>query len=180
MLLLALATGLIAAVIALAIALVAAGIIANLATRVPYVPTPPAAVERALDLLGVQPGQRVVDLGCGDGRFVFAAAARGAQAEGYELAIWPLARAHLRRLITCSPARLHWANFLRTPLHDVDAIYAYLVSPVMARLAAKLRAELPTGARIVCYGPSLPGWQPVQVHEPVAGAKNRFSLYIKS
>ncbi len=179
MLLLALATGLIAAVIALAIALVAAGIVANLATRVPYVPAPAAAVERALDLLDVKPGQRVVDLGCGDGRFVFAAAARGAQAEGYELAIWPLIRAHVRRLITRSPARLHWSNYLRTPLHDVDAAYAYLVTPVMAPLAAKLATELRDGARVVCYGPSLPGWTPTQVHEPVAGAKNRFHLYVK-
>lgn len=179
MLLLVIATGLIAAGLALAIALVAAGIIANLATRVPYVPTPAAAIERALDLLAVRPGLRVVDLGCGDGRFVFAAAARGAQAEGYELAIWPLARAHLRRLITRSPVRLHWANFLRTPLHDADAVYAYLVAGVMAPLAAKLATELPTGARVVCYGPALPGWTPAQVHEPVAGAKNRFSLYVK-
>ena len=179
MLLLAMATGIIAAVIALAIALLAAGIIANLATRVPYVPTPAAAVERALDLLAVRPGQRVVDLGCGDGRFVFAAAARGVQAEGYELAIWPLIRAYIHRLVTRSPARLRWANFLRTPLHDADAVYVYLVAPVMAPLAAKLAAELPTGARVVCYGPPLPGWTPAQVHEPVAGAKNRFYLYVK-
>ena len=179
MLLLAMATGLIATGLALAIALVAASIIANLATRVPYVPTPLAAVERALDLLGVQPGQRVVDLGCGDGRFVFAAAARGAQAEGYELAIWPLARAQLRRLITRSPARLHWSNFLQTPLGNVDAVYAYLVVGVMAPLAAKLAAELPTGARVVIYGMPLPGWTPAQVHEPVAGAKNRFYVYVK-
>ena len=40
----------------------------------PYLATPPKVVERMLDLAQVGAGTRLVDLGCGDGRIVIAAA----------------------------------------------------------------------------------------------------------
>lgn len=40
----------------------------------PFVPTPQVAVDRALDLGRLQPGETFVDVGCGDGRLVLAAA----------------------------------------------------------------------------------------------------------
>ncbi len=43
-------------------------------TRLCFVPTPIDAVIRILEHLDPEPGTRVVDLGCGDGRFVAAAA----------------------------------------------------------------------------------------------------------
>ncbi|MFW5831886.1 MAG: SAM-dependent methyltransferase, partial [Prolixibacteraceae bacterium] len=52
---------------------------------VAYVPTPHDVVERMLDMAGVGPGDYVVDLGCGDGRIVIAAAKRGAYGHGIDL-----------------------------------------------------------------------------------------------
>src|SRR5690349_5323851 len=51
---------------------------------VAYFPSSPAMVERMLDMAHVGPGDRVVDLGSGDGRNVIAAAKRGASAVGVE------------------------------------------------------------------------------------------------
>lgn len=52
----------------------------------PYVPTPPAVVEAMLKLGRIQPEDFVIDLGCGDGRIVVAAAAKfGARGMGYDL-----------------------------------------------------------------------------------------------
>src|SRR5687768_7579975 len=51
----------------------------------PFRQTPPAVVERMLDLAKVGPGDRLVDLGCGDGRIVVAAARRGAIAHGVDM-----------------------------------------------------------------------------------------------
>lgn len=171
--------GVVAVVLSLAAALLVAGIVINLFTRVPYVPAPMAAVQHALALLRLQPGERVVDLGCGDGRLVLAAAATGAQATGYELAITPLLRAYWRRLTSRTAAQLRWQNFLSADLGQVDAVFAYLVESVMASVGQKLSSELKPGARIVCYGTPLPGWTPVQVHDPVPGAKSRFYVYVK-
>ena len=49
-----------------------------------WVPTPPAMVERMLDVAKVTPQDFVMDLGSGDGRNIIAAAKRGARAVGVE------------------------------------------------------------------------------------------------
>ncbi len=57
-----------------------------LAPREKLWPAHPALVEAALDLLGVaSPAHILGDFGCGDGPALFAAAARGARAVGWEI-----------------------------------------------------------------------------------------------
>jgi hypothetical protein len=51
----------------------------------PYVPTLPKQREAALDLLKLKPGQTLIDLGCGDGAMLIAAAKRGINSVGYEI-----------------------------------------------------------------------------------------------
>src|SRR6478609_2642524 len=51
---------------------------------VQWVPTPPALVEKMLDLAQLTPQDRLVDLGSGDGVLVIAAARRGIRARGIE------------------------------------------------------------------------------------------------
>jgi 2-polyprenyl-3-methyl-5-hydroxy-6-metoxy-1,4-benzoquinol methylase len=49
-----------------------------------WVPTPDEVVTKMLDMAQVKRGERVVDLGSGDGKIAIAAAQRGAQARGIE------------------------------------------------------------------------------------------------
>lgn len=49
-----------------------------------FAPSPDQAIEVALDLAGVGPGVRLLDLGCGDGAVLVAAARRGAIVRGVE------------------------------------------------------------------------------------------------
>src|SRR5579863_4401805 len=51
---------------------------------VQWVPTPPALVEKMLDMAHLTPNDRLVDLGSGDGVLVIAAARRGTRALGIE------------------------------------------------------------------------------------------------
>ena len=51
----------------------------------PYVQTPMEIVERMLRMAEVKPGDRVIDLGSGDGRIVIEAAKRGATGLGVDL-----------------------------------------------------------------------------------------------
>src|SRR5258705_11938197 len=51
---------------------------------VQWVPTPPALVEKMLDMAHVGPDDLLVDLGSGDGVLVIAAARRGSRARGIE------------------------------------------------------------------------------------------------
>ena len=51
----------------------------------PFQSTPAELVERLLDLAQVGAGDRLIDLGCGDGRIVIAASRRGAEALGIDI-----------------------------------------------------------------------------------------------
>src|SRR5690606_13366254 len=83
--------------VALAVVLAAAATAAAQDTQVPFeprsgqpgkdvvwVPTPPALVEKMLDMAQVTSDDVVMDLGSGDGRNIIAAARRGARAVGVE------------------------------------------------------------------------------------------------
>ena len=128
----------------------------------PFWATPEPIVERMLDLAGVGPGDRLVDLGCGDGRIVISAALRGAEAMGVDRD--PV------RLQECAAAarlagvedrvRFEQGDLFRTPLGDASVVTLYLLPHVNRMLAGKLRSELSPGARVVAHAYALPGWTP--------------------
>src|SRR4051812_49058199 len=51
----------------------------------PFVTTPPGVMHVMLEMANVASGDRLIDLGSGDGRIVIAAAQMGAHAVGYEI-----------------------------------------------------------------------------------------------
>lgn len=167
--------GIAAAVMSVAVVVLAVGIGINLATRVPYAGTPPKRIEAIFDCLPLQPGSRVYDLGCGDGRVVFAAARRGAIATGYEIQPLPYLRAKIVQLIRYPGAKIRFGSFYAASLADADVVFCFLVDAVMPNVARHLERKLPAGCRVVCYGFELPGWQPKTVlHHPPSGRSKIF------
>ena len=51
----------------------------------PFLPTMKKQVKPAMDLMNLKPGQKMLELGCGDGRLLIAAAEEGLIATGIEL-----------------------------------------------------------------------------------------------
>src|SRR5690349_5991159 len=51
----------------------------------PYAATPPEVIEAMLELADLAPGERLLDLGSGDGRIAIEAARRGAEAFGVDI-----------------------------------------------------------------------------------------------
>lgn len=123
----------------------------------PYVPTHRRAVERALDLLELKPGDVVVDLGSGDGVFLKAAARRGLRAYGYEinpilcLVAW-LRCWRYRRLVTVR-LRDFWSTTLP---QGTRAVFVFGAGPFMKRLSEKLGREA-KGMQVVSYAFDIPG-----------------------
>ena len=135
------------------------GIVMMFVTRVPYAPTPHQAIQKIIDELNIQPGQVVYDLGCGDGRFLFAAEKKGARAIGFEISPFPYLRARLKKAVTGSRAKIHYKNFYAAHLFDANVVFCFLVDTVMPRLEKKLQAELQPGTRVVSYGFHFPNWK---------------------
>lgn len=124
-------------------------------------PTPQALVDRMLDMAAVKPGERVIDLGSGDGRLVITAAKRGAQALGVEYE--PQLVEYARR-IAAAEGVSHLARFVRedlfeTDLSGADVITLFLLRDMNLKLRPKLLALRP-GTRIVANTFDLGEWLP--------------------
>ena len=109
---------------------------------------------RALLLAEARPGERVLDLGCGAGRFVAALAEAGADPVGVELAEGALERA--RRNVPGADFRLMGDGI---PLEDssIDLVWCSEVLehvPDTAGLLSEIRRVLRTGGRLLLTTPS--------------------------
>lgn len=156
----------------------AASMVALAFTRVPYVPTPKKNIEKIFDCFTLSAGNRFYDLGCGDGRFVIAAARRGARAVGFEISPWAYLKARFNVWRTHVPAEIRYADFYHADLSDADAIFCFLITTVMPVVEKKLRQELKPGAQVVCYGFKLPTWPPEKIVELKPGKKNASKIYV--
>ena len=128
-----------------------------------YVSTPRRRVEAFADAIAMQPGQVMVDLGCGDGRVLRSVRRRYAvRAIGYEKN--PLAYLLARLLcVGRSGITVRFRNFFKADLSGADVIFCYLFPDVLPDLAAKLGRELKPGALVVCANFAIPGWFPEKV-----------------
>jgi len=129
---------------------------------VPFATTPAELVERMLDLAGVGPGDRLVDLGCGDGRIAIAAARRGARALGVDLDPERIAEAEeaARDEGLDGRACFRCEDLFDTPLGDADIVTLYLLTHVNRFLRPRLLADTRPGTRIVSHAFPMGGWRP--------------------
>src|ERR1700710_1767842 len=96
-------------VIALGIVLVCfAGV---LLVGAPYLPTLTPQVHAALELANLKPGETLLELGCGDGKVLIAAAQIGIHSVGYELNPLLALLAWLRTRRFGSSVKIVWGNF---------------------------------------------------------------------
>ena len=132
----------------------------------PWIPARMSVVKRMLQLADVQPGQKVIDLGAGEGRIVIAAAhAFKAQAVGVE--IDPVRCLIANLLIALrglrSKAHVHWGNMYSFDLSDADVVTLYLWPSTNRRLTTKLASQLRPGAKVVTHHFSMLNWIPTAV-----------------
>ncbi len=133
----------------------------------PWVPCRADDVARIIKIADIKPGQKIYELGCGDGRILFAAAQLGAHAAGCEISLIPFAIAHLRRIFTRGPKpTIEYKNLWNVSLADQDLVIIFLMPRIMEKLRAKLERELKPGARVICYVFTLPGWTPIYFEKP--------------
>jgi hypothetical protein len=74
-----------------------------------------------------------------------------------------VSRRRIRQAGLSGKAFIHWGNFWRANLSRYQLVTVFQVGFVMARLEAKLKRELPAGARVVSHYWRFPGLQPEQM-----------------
>jgi len=126
----------------------------------PYVGSRDDRVSAMLSLSGLKPGERLIDLGSGDGRIVIAAAKTGARAEGWEINpyLWALSLWNIWWAGVGDKARIHLGDYWSTDLGDVDVVTLYLLPSKMSQMESKLRREIKEGSRVVSNAFKFPTW----------------------
>ena len=140
-----------------------------------YVPSSDEKMKIMMKYAAINPGERVIDLGSGDGRLVIAAAQEDAYAVGVELHVHMIrvSRQKIAELNLEDHAEIKKENLWKTDVSDYDVIFVYGVTYMMNRLEKKLLAELKKGARVVSNNYQFPHWKPVK-------EKGNVRLYIKN
>ena len=130
----------------------------------PYVPTLSRQVEIALQMANLQPGQVLLELGCGDGRMVAAAASRGIRVVAYELnpimywITWLRTRPYRRSV------HLIWGNYWTDEWPKADVIYVFLLNRYMAKLEQKI-IQRNYSCSLISFAFQIPGRRPDAVRE---------------
>ncbi len=136
--------------------------VAPYAEEVPFVVTPDAVTLAMLQLAEVQAGDRLIDLGSGDGRIVIQAALRfGAQGLGVEIVpeLVQRSRAAAAAAGVAARARFEQQDLFKTDLAQASVITMYLLPAVNLQLKPRLLALAP-GTRIVSHDWDLGDWVP--------------------
>src|SRR5215831_6236752 len=131
----------------------------------PYYPTPETIVEKMLLLGGLKAGEKLVDLGSGDGRIVIMAAQKfHADATGVELdkSLVRQSTAKIHKLALEENARIVAGDLLKQDYSSADLITVYLLPLSNDKVRPLLDRTLKKGARVVAHDFEFRGWSPAK------------------
>lgn len=140
-----------------------------------YFPTTPRSVETMRKLAEITPGQKIADLGSGDGRILIALAKAGAETHGYEVDPFLVMRSRraIRKAGLERKAFVHWKSFWKTDLGHYDTVVAYGFPHIMKKLGNKLKRELRPGTKVISNVFTFPNLHEIR-------SENKVHLYMTS
>ena len=123
----------------------------------PYVPTMTKQVDTALDLLGPSHKRTLLELGCGDGKVLIAAAARGYEVIGYELNPILACIAWLRTRRYGRHVKVICGNFWHQKWPKADCVFVFLLDRYMVKLDMTITAQPQRPIQLVSFAFQVPG-----------------------
>ena len=133
----------------------------------PWVPTWKRDMKRVGELLRLQPGERFVELGCGNARVCrhLKQQQPGADVTGIELSILQYGVGWLQNRLAGSGVKIKLENAFKHDLSGYDALYVFLMPETYQKIRSKFEAELKSGARVVSYVWPIPEWEATRIDE---------------
>ena len=155
-------------------------------TIAPYYPTPQTIVEKMLELAGLKAGEKVYDLGSGDGRIVITAAQKfHAQAIGIEIDSKLVSQSmeRIRKLGLEKTARVVEGDLLQQNYSSADVVTVYLLPDAIDnKVQPLLDKQLKKGARIVSHDFPFQNWKPEKtenIADDGEGRSHMLYLYVR-
>ncbi len=129
-----------------------------------YEPSPPAVVDRMLEIGKANSADVMYDLGSGDGRFVIAAARDFGVERAIGVEIDPelvaRSRANAAEAGVTDQTRFVQSDLFEYDFSDADLVTLFLLPRLNVRLRPRLLAELEPGTRVVSHLHDMGDWRP--------------------
>ncbi len=128
----------------------------------PYVPTPEVVVARMLEMAKVGKDSVVYDIGCGDGRFIIAAAERyGARGVGIDIDPQRIreSRANAKAAGVEDRVKFRQEDATKVDISEATVLTIYLLPESNELLRPKFEKELKPGVLVVSHNYEIPGWK---------------------
>ena len=133
-------------------------------TDAPFVPIPKDTEDEIIKNLGLNSGNVLYDLGCGDARILIRTLEKypDLKAVGIEIAFWPylLAKFKTRKYKNIEIKR---ENIFKTDISRATHIFLYLYPKVISRLFARIREQCRSGTTVMSCDFELDGVTPTKV-----------------
>lgn len=129
----------------------------------PFEPTNKKILRKMIEFSKVKKGEKIADLGSGNGRIVieFAKLPNVKEVHGFEInpfLVW-FSKRKIKKLGLQRRAFIHWKNFWNQNLSEFDIIIVFQIVFIMKNLGKKLKKELRKGSRVVSNTWKFPNWK---------------------
>ena len=134
----------------------------------PYVPTPPAVVERMLEMARIDKDDVVYDLGCGDGRIVVMAAVKyGARGVGIDIDPKRIEESNLNAKAAGVEKLVSFRveDVTQSDISAATVVTMYLLTESNELMRPALEKHLDKGMYVVTHNYRIPGWELKLVEE---------------
>ncbi len=128
----------------------------------PFQPSANKELKEMIKISKIKKGQKIADLGSGNGKIVTEFAKQGAEAHGYEInpiLVW-ISRKRIKNMRLQNKAFIHSGNFMKANLSKFNIITSFQISYIMPELEAKLKKELKHGSKVISNTWQFPSWKP--------------------
>jgi len=129
----------------------------------PYVPTLPTQAKLALDMIDLESGDTLLELGSGDGKILLAAARRGLNAVGFELNPILVFVSRLRTWRYRRQVKVVWGNLWQTEKWPpAEGIFVFILQKHMKKLDNKIIQWHTKPVKLVSFAFTVPDKTPTK------------------
>lgn len=146
------------------------------AKGVPFVPLTRKQIAYLNESVKLKPDDKVVDLGCGEGRVLRLFEKQGVKVlDGYEVNLWACFLAKVKNKIYKSKTKIFHQNFNKINLEKYNIVFCYLLEEYLVRLRDKFDKELKPGTKVICFSFKIKDWrEPVKI---IKNEKHKIFIY---
>ena len=129
----------------------------------PYEPSKGKALKSIIKFTNPKSGDKIAELGSGDGRICIALAKNLQKIEihGFEInpfLVW-ISRRKIKKLGLQNKIKIYWKNFFKEDLSRYNKIVMFQFNTITNKLSKKFKKELKPGSIIVSHWWKLPEWK---------------------